>query len=126
MYPLVFDIETKDTFADVGSHDPSKLSPSMVCVYSYREGKFFSFTEHELGLLWPHLDVADVLVGFNNIHFDLPVLSRHYPGDIMRLQMETLRPKVLIKAREMIREMGPDATSQYLLPVFRRESQIWN
>ncbi len=85
MYPLVFDIETKDTFAEVGGHEPSKLSVSMVCLYSYKEGKFFSFTEHELGGLWPHLDAADVLVGFNIRHFDLPVLAKHYPGDITKL-----------------------------------------
>ncbi len=85
MFPIILDIETKETFADVGSHEPSKLSVSMVCVYSYKEGKFFSFTEHELNKLWPHLDAADVLIGFNIRHFDLPVLARHYPGDILQL-----------------------------------------
>lgn len=85
MYPLVLDIETKDTFADVGGHEPSKLSVSMVCIYSYKEGKFFSFTDSELEGLWPYIDAADVLVGFNIRHFDLPVLARHYPGNIEAL-----------------------------------------
>ncbi len=85
MHPLVLDLETKNTFADVGGHDPSKLAVSMVCIYSYAQKSFFSFTEHELAKLWPHLENADVLVGFNIAHFDLPVLAAHYPGDTTKL-----------------------------------------
>lgn len=47
------------------------------------------------------------------------------PGDIARMQMETLRPKVLIKAREMLRASGSGAVKGLVLPTYSREAEIW-
>ena len=47
------------------------------------------------------------------------------PGEFTRLMMETLRPKVLIKTREMLRALGPRATDGFVLPIFSGEQQMW-
>lgn len=49
------------------------------------------------------------------------------PGaDIMRLQAETVRPKVLISQLEKLRQMGPEATLPNTLVVYEGETQIWD
>jgi len=46
-------------------------------------------------------------------------------GELTRLLIEGLRPKVLIKAREIMRGLGPHSTDGFVLPVYSGESQIW-
>lgn len=53
-------------------------------------------------------------------HYQVP------PGDMMRLQMELLRPKVLLKTMEKIYELGPSETPRATLVAFDRESEIWS
>jgi hypothetical protein len=55
----------------------------------------------------------------NGFSMDVP------PGDFTRLTMEMLRPEVLIKAREMIRALGPGATEGPVLLTFSREHEVW-
>ena len=76
---LVYDIETKETFADVGSRDPRKLHISMLGAYSYNERKLLSFTEDELPLFWRRLEQASMIIGFNNKGFDDPVVGAYFP-----------------------------------------------
>lgn len=76
---IVFDIETKETFDDVGGYFPQKLTPSLVGIYSFNHDRLLSFTEDEFGQLWPYFDAAALLVGFNSDHFDIPILSKYYP-----------------------------------------------
>lgn len=86
MDKLVIDIETKDTFADVGGHQNVKaLNVSMVGVYSYNEDAFFSFTEHELKALRARLQGAGLLIGFSMNRFDLPVLAKYFDFNLMAL-----------------------------------------
>lgn len=47
------------------------------------------------------------------------------PGEFTRLTMEMVRPKVLIKAREMIRALGRGATEGPVLLTFAREHEVW-
>jgi DEAD/DEAH box helicase domain-containing protein len=75
---LVYDIETKETFQEVGSRDPAKLHISMVGVFSYRDNKFTSYTEGELPLFWRRLEQCDFLVGFNNKGFDDQVCAAYF------------------------------------------------
>lgn len=79
---IVFDIETQNTFADV-NNDFTKLKISCVSIYSYISNTYQSFEEHELGKLWPILEKADRLIGYNIEHFDLPVMNNYYPGDLL-------------------------------------------
>jgi len=48
------------------------------------------------------------------------------PGDIMRLQMELLRPKVLLKSLEDIYKLGPRGAPRGTLVAYEREASIWN
>jgi DEAD/DEAH box helicase domain-containing protein len=82
---VVFDIETKNTFQDVGAYNPALLQVSVVCAYFYETDTFEAFLEADLPKLWPRLERADRLVGYNSDHFDIPCLQNYYPGDLTRL-----------------------------------------
>jgi DEAD/DEAH box helicase domain-containing protein len=86
MRKIVFDIETKNTFDDVGSSDPAALDVSLVGIYDYESDKYIAFLEDEFTKLWPYLESADVLIGFNSDHFDIPLLNKYYHGDLTRIK----------------------------------------
>lgn len=79
---VVFDLETQNTFHDVGSNDPRDLSISVASAYDSETEKFTTVAIDEIHLLWPIIEKADVLVGFNSDHFDIPLLNKYYPGDL--------------------------------------------
>lgn len=81
---IVFDLETQNTFADV-ENDFKKFKISVVSIYSYQTDKYISFTEDELKNLWPILEKADRLIGYNSEHFDLPILHNYYLGDLTKI-----------------------------------------
>ena len=80
---IVFDIETQNTFADVGN-DMKKFKVSVVSIYEYDTDKYTSFTENNISALWPFLEKATRLIGYNSEHFDLPILNNYYPGDLLQ------------------------------------------
>lgn len=79
---IVLDIETSNSFADVGKYDPSLLKVSLVGVYSYATDTYDAFFEHELPKLWRMLESADRIIGYNLLGFDYPVLNTYYAGDL--------------------------------------------
>lgn len=79
---IVFDIETSNTFQDVGTHDAEKLDLALIGIYEKATDTYSSYVKEELPTLWPILEKADMLVGFNSISFDLPLLNKYYPGDL--------------------------------------------
>lgn len=83
---LVIDIETKNTFDEVGGQQNLiKLDMSLIGVYSYNKGKFFAIREgnfHELDELFKN---AALVVGFSIIRFDLPILNKYVNFDLLRL-----------------------------------------
>jgi len=83
-YEVIFDIETQNTFAEV-NNDLKKLKISVVSIYRTDTDSYYSFTENELGQLWPILEKCDRLIGYNSEHFDLPVLGNYYLGDLTRI-----------------------------------------
>ncbi len=86
MRKIVFDIETKNFFYDVGKRDASLLDLSMVCIYDSETNEYGSFLEEELPKLWPILEQADMLIGYNSDHFDIPLLNKYYPGDLTKIK----------------------------------------
>src|SRR3990172_9156757 len=75
---LVIDIETKNSFADVGGQaNLMKLEVSFVGVYSYNQGKYLCFYENQLGELSKLLQNAGLIVGFSINRFDIPILTKH-------------------------------------------------
>lgn len=82
MRKIVFDIETKNIFQDTGSNDPASLDMSLVCIYDYENDSYGSFFEEDLPKLWPILEKAEMLIGFNSDHFDIPILNKYYSGNL--------------------------------------------
>lgn len=86
MRKIVFDIETKNVFQDVGKNDPALLDLSLVAIHDSESDAYASYLEEELPKLWPILEQADMLIGFNSDHFDIPLLNKYYPGDLTRIK----------------------------------------
>ncbi|KKW32376.1 MAG: DEAD/DEAH box helicase domain protein [Candidatus Uhrbacteria bacterium GW2011_GWA2_53_10] len=82
---IVFDIETQNTFQEVGAYDHAKLKISVVGVYFYQTNEYRCFEEHEFPELWPRLEHAERIIGYNSKAFDVPVMNNYYPGDLGRL-----------------------------------------
>ncbi|MBU6142215.1 ribonuclease H-like domain-containing protein [Patescibacteria group bacterium] len=87
MDKLVIDIETKNTFADVGgAANIEKLQISFVGVFSYKKNEYLSFFENELDKLGPVLQSAGLIVGFSSNRFDIPVLNAYYPFNVKAIE----------------------------------------
>jgi DEAD/DEAH box helicase domain-containing protein len=76
---IIYDIETKESFQEVGSRDPKKLHISLIGMFSYKENKLYSYTEDELPEFWRRLEQCDLVVGFNNHGFDDQVCAAYFP-----------------------------------------------
>lgn len=78
--PIIIDLETKHTFREFS--DPAKLGITVAAAYDYSTDKNYIFVEKEINLLFPLLEKASYVVGYNIDSFDLPVLQPYYPGKI--------------------------------------------
>lgn len=86
MDKIVFDIETKNSFADVGGQgNLKKLDASFVGVYSYNQNKYLSFFEHQFAELGELLKKTGLLIGFSSKRFDVPVLEKYFKFNINRI-----------------------------------------
>ncbi|OGY48033.1 MAG: hypothetical protein A2840_02410 [Candidatus Buchananbacteria bacterium RIFCSPHIGHO2_01_FULL_47_11b] len=94
MNKIVFDIETKNSFADVGRGDITKLDISLLVIYNYTTDSYQSFVEEEFKDLWPILEKADLLIGFNSDFFDIPILNKYYPGDLTKIKSVDLLKEI--------------------------------
>ena len=83
---IVFDLETQNIFQEVNSSDPAALDISVATVYDSETDKYTTVTIDELETLWPILEQADALVGYNSNHFDIPLLNKYYPGDLTQIK----------------------------------------
>ncbi len=86
MRAITFDIETANWITDTGSNDPADLTIAIVCIHDSETGAYTSYLESELPRLWPILERADLLVGYNSDHFDIPLLNKYYPGDLGKIK----------------------------------------
>ncbi len=89
MLQVILDVETKKTFDEVGGFFPEKLGISFVgvCVREGTSGpgEMMSFWEKDLPKLFPLLEKADVVIGFNIDNFDMPTFIPYYNADIKRI-----------------------------------------
>ena len=83
---VVFDLETENIFQEVGSSDPAALDISVATVYDSETDTYTTVTVDDLHKLWPILERADALVGYNSNHFDIPLLNKYYPGDLTTIK----------------------------------------
>ncbi len=92
MRRITFDIETIGDFRSNG--DFSNLQAVMTCIHDSETDQYSSFLEDELPKLWPIFERADVLIGYNSDHFDIPILNKYYPGDLTKLKSLDLLKEV--------------------------------
>lgn len=84
MRKITFDIET--TNAGNGRIDPETMGLALVGIHDSETDTYDSFTVSELPRLWNILEHADLLIGYNSDHFDIPILNRYYAGDLSRIR----------------------------------------
>jgi len=84
---LVIDIETKNSFADVGGQNKLlDLEMSFVGIYSYNLDKYLGFFENEFEKLEPYLKSTDLIIGFSSNRFDIPILNKYYNFNVKAIE----------------------------------------
>lgn len=83
---IVFDLETKNLFSDVGGRENfRKLDVSVVGVYNYSKNSPEAYFEKDFPALGEILKNADLIIGFNILNFDLPILQKYFPFDLSKI-----------------------------------------
>lgn len=94
MRKITFDIETQNFFTDTGSNDPASLTLACVCIHDSETDAYSSYFEEDLSKLWPVLEKADILIGYNSDHFDIPLLNKYYSGDLTKIKSLDLMKEI--------------------------------
>ncbi|MDE2071556.1 MAG: ribonuclease H-like domain-containing protein [Patescibacteria group bacterium] len=92
MRQITVDVETQGVFR--GPIDPTALELTVACIHDSSTGQMLGFFRDELSSLWPILERADSIIGYNSEHFDIPVLSRYYTGDLTKIKHVDLMKEV--------------------------------
>ncbi len=81
-YPniLVFDIETIGNISSPNFVEDMQIT--VVGVYHYGRDEYRTYFQDQLAELENDLRESDLLVGFNNEHFDTPILDKYYLLDL--------------------------------------------
>ena len=96
---VYFDLETQRSFGDVGGFSQkAKMGVSVAVTYSTARGTYEIYPEKEMERLGEELVKADLVVGWNHIQFDYPVLQPYVFHTLaeqtlnldMMLELETL------------------------------------
>jgi len=114
MRKIIFDLETKNTFAEVGTRDPALLDLSVISIYDSETDSITSYFEDQLQALWPIIEHSDILVGFNSDHFDIPILNKYYPGDLTQIKSLDLLAEI---RASLGRRIGLDAIAEATLGI---------
>ncbi|HEV7121568.1 MAG TPA: ribonuclease H-like domain-containing protein [Candidatus Paceibacterota bacterium] len=86
MRAITFDIETANAFPSLARNDLSRMEISIVGIHDSETGEYSSYSKEEFPKLWPIIERADMLIGFNSDTFDIPILNRYYPGDLTKIK----------------------------------------
>lgn len=83
---VVFDVETQNSFDDVGGfRNVAKLGISVAVTYDSRSDSTRAYREPELDALVAHLQDAPLVVGFNILRFDYHVLQPYTEVNLQAL-----------------------------------------
>lgn len=81
---VYFDLETQRSFSAVGgSKNKAKMGISVGVAYSTQTEKYHIFDESNINDLGDMLLAADLVVGYNHIDFDYPVLQGYVLNDMV-------------------------------------------
>lgn len=94
MRQITFDIETANILPSFQRGDMTQLELALVGVHDSETGEYTSYVKEELPQLWPLIERADVLIGYNSDSFDIPLLNRYYPGDLTKIRSLDLMVEV--------------------------------
>ncbi|MBU6214419.1 ribonuclease H-like domain-containing protein [Patescibacteria group bacterium] len=86
MRAITFDIESISNSAVRGHIDVNEQELTVVGIHDSETDSYSSYYKEDLPKLWPILERADQLIGFNSDTFDIPLLNRYYPGDLSFLR----------------------------------------
>jgi hypothetical protein len=139
---LVVDLSTMDVIAFTPNCAPLSVFPfdSRTCVElltatsAYRVSFNLTELEREFKRAGWVIDKTpqQVLDEEGNLGSAIMVVSKGgfhstvAPADVMRLKIETVRPRVVVRELEMLRDLGPGSGPEKTLVVFDGEGQIWN
>ncbi len=86
MDKIIIDIETSNSFQDVGGQGNIKdLKLSFVGIYSYKEDKYLGFFEDKLKDLEEIFKKTGLIIGFAIHRFDIPVLEKYFSINIKKI-----------------------------------------
>lgn len=94
MRAITFDIESISDSVVRGHVDVNEQELTVVGVHDSETGEYSSYFKEDLHKLWPLLERADMLIGFNSDSFDIPLLNRYYPGDLSHMRSLDLMVEV--------------------------------
>lgn len=80
---IVFDIETIGNIASPNFVDEMQIT--VVGIYNYTKDEYKTYFLEELSELEKDLKQAHLLVGFNNDHFDTPILNKYFQFDLFSI-----------------------------------------
>ncbi len=91
---ITFDIESISDSMIRGHVDVNEQELTVVGIHDSLTGEYSSYFKEELHKLWPLIEHADMLIGFNSDSFDIPLLNRYYPGDLSHIRSLDLLSEV--------------------------------
>lgn len=94
MREITFDIETSNILPSLARQDVTRLDLAVVAIHDSETGEFSSYSQEELPKLWPIMELADTLIGYNSDSFDIPLLNKYYPGDLTKIRSIDLMVEV--------------------------------
>ena len=108
---VYFDLETQRSFGDVGgSAHKDKMGMSVGVTYSTETGQYHIFNEESVAELVEQLIKADLVVGYNHVQFDYPVLQAY---TIYDLATQTVNCDMMLDIEEILgHRLKLDAVAQ--------------
>ena len=148
---ITFDIESISDSVVRGHIDVNEQELIVVAIHDSLTNEYTSFDKEDLPKLWPILEHADFLIGFNSDSFDIPLLNRYYPGDLThvpsldllsevqkvlgrRIRLQSLAEATLgrgksgdgLKAGEWWREGKKDLVREYCIEDVRLTRELYD
>ncbi|MFT4176393.1 MAG: ribonuclease H-like domain-containing protein [Luteolibacter sp.] len=97
---VYFDLETQRSGNDVGGFgNKAKMGVSVAVTYSTARGGYEIYPESEMDRLGEELLRADLVVGWNHLYFDYPVLQ---PYILQTLEEGTLNLDMMIELEKIV------------------------
>jgi len=94
MRAITFDIESISDSNVRGHIDVNAQEITVVATHDSETDAYTAYFKEDLPKLWPIIERADLLIGFNSDTFDIPLLNRYYPGDLTHIRSLDLLAEV--------------------------------